>query len=505
MEKEKIRKVRRFGTKEEQNKMVNRILVLAMVLFYLLILLNVWASYSGGFRSIGYAVMVTVMIAVLGLLNAFFYFRNKKSDKVRITVSIGFSIVNLFVLLAFTNEYLRYLTLLPLVICILYYDKKLIRNLCIFTWIIQALSYWQLLFVQKRIPEDRHLDFSLTLFTVFFLLLVIYFVVHIGHAFNHDTLYNLYDEKAMQQEMIENILQIAGQVQTGVGQAMELVDELDESSEVVRGAVSEISEGTQSTAENIQNQSAMTQDIQKTISQIVERSSHMVEVASVSKASVEENLTAMQQLNQQSEAITQANSKMAEMMDMLKDRTEQVKNIAGLIFSISSQTNLLALNASIESARAGEAGRGFAVVAEQIRKLAEETRKETENIAQILEELNENTKNAKQAVDQSVLAAKEQGGLIQNVSEGFEAINRNVDELTGDIEGAEDMLTKLSEANQGLVENITYLSAATEEVMASSQQAKEISEGNKENADSAKKMLEQVIESSYGLEKYIPK
>ena len=85
----------------------------------------------------------------------------------------------------------------------------------------------------------------------------------------------------------------------------------------------------------------------------------------------------MNHLKTQAEVIAATNEDVATLMNTLKERTEAVKGIVDTIFSISSQTNLLALNASIESARAGEAGKGFAVVADQIRNLAEESRKET--------------------------------------------------------------------------------------------------------------------------------
>ena len=77
-------------------------------------------------------------------------------------------------------------------------------------------------------------------------------------------------------------------------------------------------------------------------------------------------------------------------MQELKEKAEEVAGIKKVIFSISEQTNLLALNASIESARAGEAGKGFAVVADQIRELSEQTKKSTEQIEQIVEQLNSN-------------------------------------------------------------------------------------------------------------------
>ncbi len=304
---------------------------------------------------------------------------------------------------------------------------------------------------------------------------------------------------------MESVIEVAEEVRKGTENAMDIVNELNTSTNMVNGAMKDISDSTLSTAENIQVQTEMTQNIQDSIGNTLKRSENMVQVAKHTGELNDQSLQIMNNLKKQSEVISETNSEVADSMKKLQECAGAVKSIADTIFAISSQTNLLALNASIESARAGEAGRGFAVVADEIRQLAEKTREETEHIATILGELSDNAEMAAGAVAKSVEAAEAQDGLITQASDSFTEVNSNVGQLISDIGEIDHMLTDLSEANNQIVDNIMHLSATTEEVTASSTQAAELSVQNLNNAEQAKILLDGVITTSHELDKYTKK
>lgn len=469
----------------EQNKRANHFLVIGYIVFYLCVLCVVGIACLRGIRTVGYTVMIAVLIILATAGTLVLYQRRKDDPKIRYIATVGLLVITFVMGWAFDNYYVRFMAAIPLVACILFYDKK-----------FAAFSGIAVSAVNLLVTASKTL-------AIILMMVVVYLTVSVAYQFNRDTIGSLTEKEAAQRQMVDDIIAVADQVRKGTENAMNIVNELNSSTEVVNGAMKDISDSTQSTAENIQTQTEMTQNIQDSIGTTLERSEKMVQVAKQSGELNEKSSRIMDDLKKQSAVIAQTNSEVASSMRELQDRTSAVKSIADTIFSISSQTNLLALNASIESARAGEAGRGFAVVADEIRQLAEKTRQETENIANILEQLSENAQTAADAVERSVTAAGAQDEMIAQASESFGAMNQNVNELVTDIGEIDTMLNNLSKANNQIVENIMQLSATTEEVTASSVQAADLSVKNLGNAENTKDLLHSVLDESHKLEQYI--
>ncbi|MBC5687273.1 hypothetical protein H8R94_11800 [Roseburia sp. NSJ-9] len=493
----------KYADQEEQLKRANRFLVSGYLIFYAILMIIMWACYFVGIRSKGLTMMVSGIVLVSCI--AIFLLSRKflTSQKLKM-MALPFLLVVCYVTgFAFTQGFIQLLGIFPLVGCVLFFDKKFSLISGIAYAVMEVLVTTAKIVQHINLEGDSALNQIFVLVICLVLLVLLYCVTSIAEQFNKDTLGEVHEKNAKMQTMLDDVIGVATEVRKGTESAMDIVNDLNGSSEVVNGAMKNISESTLSTAENIQTQTTMTANIQQSIEDTLTSSETMVEIAKQSGQINRQSMDVMNRLKEQSQVISNTNQDVAKAMEALQAKTEEVRNIADTILGISSQTNLLALNASIESARAGEAGRGFAVVADEIRQLAERTKQETEEISKISDDLTENATRAANAVSQSVSATDAQDVMITEASESFEAMNDNVTELITHIENIDDRLSRLSEANNQIVDNITNLSATTEEVTASSNQAAELSNANMENAESAKNQLTGVLDVSHQLDKYL--
>lgn len=493
----------KYADQEEQLKRANRFLVSGYLIFYAILMIIMWACYFVGIRSKGLTMMVSGIVLVSCIAICLLSRKFLTSQKLKM-MALPFLLVVCYVTgFAFTQGFIQLLGIVPLVGCVLFFDKKFSLISGIAYAVMEVLVTTAKIVQHINLEGDSALNQIFVLVICLVLLVLLYCVTSIAEQFNKDTLGEVHEKNAKMQTMLDDVIGVATEVRKGTESAMDIVNDLNGSSEVVNGAMKNISESTLSTAENIQTQTTMTANIQQSIEDTLTSSETMVEIAKQSGQINRQSMDVMNRLKEQSQVISNTNQDVAKAMEALQAKTEEVRNIADTILGISSQTNLLALNASIESARAGEAGRGFAVVADEIRQLAERTKQETEEISKISDDLTENATRAANAVSQSVSATDAQDVMITEASESFEAMNDNVTELITHIENIDDRLSRLSEANNQIVDNITNLSATTEEVTASSNQAAELSNANMENAESAKNQLTGVLDVSHQLDKYL--
>jgi methyl-accepting chemotaxis protein len=140
----------------------------------------------------------------------------------------------------------------------------------------------------------------------------------------------------------------------------------------------------------------------------------------------------------------------------LGDSSEEIATVIKLINGIAEQTNLLALNATIEAARAGEAGKGFAVVASEVKELAQETARATEDISKRVEAIQADTAGAVEAISRI-------STVIGEINDFQATIAAAVEEQTATTNEMNRNVAEASNGTQGIAAAISGLAAGTQE------------------------------------------
>ena len=246
-------------------------------------------------------------------------------------------------------------------------------------------------------------------------------------------------------DMIQAIAQNAEHVASASAELSATDQQISANSEETSAQAHLVSDSAQKVNHNLQGLSAAAEQMSATIQSIA---SNTHEAAAISSKGVQ--------------AAQAANAKVSK----LGESSVEIGEVIKVITSIAEQTNLLALNATIEAARAGEAGKGFAVVANEVKELAKQTAKATEDIGRKITTIQVDTKGAVEAI-----------GSISSVI-------TQVNDISGTIATA---VEEQSATTREMTRNVTEASKGSEEITANIAGVAEAARGTANNAHESQK------------------
>jgi methyl-accepting chemotaxis protein len=245
------------------------------------------------------------------------------------------------------------------------------------------------------------------------------------------------------QDLVRTTRDSAGQVSAGSNQVAGAADESAKVSvqassaiEEVTSTMHEMSINVQNVVKNTQVQASSVAETSASIDQMVTSIQRVADTAKVlldiANRSREEVVTGIQTMEKATDGLNRTNHAIqssAEIINVLGHRADDIGKIIEVIDDLAEQTNLLALNAAIEAARAGEHGLGFAVVADEVRKLAEKSTQSTKEIADLIQSIQREARQAVENMERSTRIVEEGLSLGNDLGAALHKIENVVTEV----------------------------------------------------------------------------
>lgn len=244
--------------------------------------------------------------------------------------------------------------------------------------------------------------------------------------------------------MIDSLRSVLFQISESSDQLAASSEELEASAgqtskaaEHIATTIEQITDGANQQVQSVEKSAETFKEVSEKINQIAFNAQSVSNTTFVALEKTSEGRDAIQTAVEQMNSISRSVSGLGEVINDLAQTSQEISLINEAITQISQQTNLLSLNASIEAARAGEYGRGFAVVAGEVKKLAEQSSKSADKIANlintVLDEIGKAQESMQSAVKEVSLGAdvvQAAGRLFNEINEFVNGVNLQVQEVS---------------------------------------------------------------------------
>lgn len=467
---------------------INKKALMSYIVLCSVLVLAYLIEFIKGTRDIGYFLIMAVLLVAPVVANIIIYKKNRENKVIRYIMVVTYLLMYLFAMFT-TNSITTFVYIVPfLVIIAMYSDVPVCAGTCVAGLLINIVSVvYHALSKGYDITETADIEIQLICVLMIGAYSCVSTVMH--RRVNNVKMDTITAEQTRAQSLLDSVLKVSEDMTEGVKDISEKMSSLEESLANMRQAMSEVSSGSNETAESVQDQLIKTEQIQRYIVDVKESALSIETNMSTTSEEVESGREHMDLLAKQVEKAKLANDQVIEKMKFLSESTERMNEIVATITKVANLTGMLALNASIEAARAGDAGRGFAVVAQQVSDLASQTKSATVDITEIIMEINEDVRAVVEAV--SVVTDSNEANAVgaKSVVEKFTVVSEGSSKVSEETFKLAEVIDELDKANVEIVNKIQVISAISEEVSAHSASTYDDCENNQDIVEAMSKIV----------------